>query len=263
MNHLALIRPLAVFDLETTGTDVKTDRIVEISILKIPPAGTRRDRQHLTRRVNPGRPIPVEASVVHGITDADVANSPPFAAIAGELLTFLDGADLCGFNIKRFDLQMLYNEVNRAGLTLAVEGRAIIDAMEIFHTYEPRDLSAAVRFYCGREHQRSHSAGGDVLATAEILDAMLERYTDLPRDVAGLHLRFRDPAAVDSNGFFVRVAGELRFAKGKHRGQPLDAVASASPDYLDWMLRETLFDDTKELVRQALSRSRARPRPVG
>jgi DNA polymerase-3 subunit epsilon len=252
MNLLALRRPLAVVDLETTGTDVKTDRIVEISVLKVHPDGR---RQQLTWRVNPGIPIPAAASAIHHITDADVAGLPTFAALAGEVLAFLEGADLCGFNIKKFDLQLLYNECGRAGQPLSLEGRAVIDAMEIFHTYEPRDLAAAVRFYCGRNHDNGHSAAADVLATAEVLDAMLVRYTDLPRDVAGLHQHFRDAKTIDSSGFFVRVEGEVRFAKGKHRGQPLDAVARTSPDYLEWMLREALFDDTKQLVREALRRA--------
>src|SRR5262249_37578711 len=153
----------------------------------------------------------------------------------------LDDCDLCGFNLKRFDLPLLYTEFGRAGCSLPLDGRALIDPQEIFHAYEPRDLAAAVRFYLGREHEDDHTAAGDVLATAAVLDAMLARYADLPRDVAGLHAHFKDPDAVDAGGFFTRVAGQIRFAKGKHRGQPLDFIARTSPDYLDWMLGADFF----------------------
>jgi DNA polymerase-3 subunit epsilon len=260
LRNLTLERPLAILDLETTGTDPKADRIVEVSILKILPDGRHQQR---TSRVNPGVPIPAGATAVHGITDADVADEPRFAELADELLAFLDGCDLGGFNLKRFDLQMLYTECTRAGRTLPLENRAVIDAMEIFHTREPRDLSAAVRFYCGRDHEGAHGAGADVLATAAVLDAMVARYDDLPRTVAGIHQHFKTPNAVDSSGHFTRGGGQIRFAFGKYRGQALDDVAARKPDYLEWMLTQTFFEDTKELVRQALARAcRGRPQPA-
>jgi DNA polymerase III subunit epsilon len=140
-------------------------------------------------------------------------------------------------------------------IQLQVTGRAILDVLEIFHTYEKRDLAAAVRFYCGRDHENAHSAGADVEATAEVLDAMLARYEDLPRSAAELHQHFHDPNSVDSSGCFVRSAGQVRFAFGKHRGESLDAVARAKPDYLKWMLAQDFFDDTKAVVRQALAAS--------
>jgi DNA polymerase-3 subunit epsilon len=255
--NLKLERPLAILDLETTGTDPQQDRIVEISVLKALPGGQVEQRTH---RLNPGIPIPPEVTAVHGISDADVAGAPRFADVAPGLLAFLDGCDFCGFNIKRFDLRLLYYEFARAGLALPLDGRAIVDALEIFHTYERRDLSAAVRFYCGREHERAHDASADVLATVDVLDAMLARYADLPRSVAGIHQHFRDPNAVDSSGAFVRVEGQLRFAIGKYRGQPLDVIAATKPDYLEWMLKQDFFDDTKALVREALSRARASTR---
>jgi DNA polymerase-3 subunit epsilon len=128
--------------------------------------------------------------------------------------------------------------------------------MEIFHRYEPRDLDAAVRFYLGRKHTGRHTAAGDVLATAEVLDAMVARYADLPRTVAGLHLHFIDRDRIDSDGFFIRTEGQLRFAKGKYRGQPLAVIAATKPDYLEWMLTQGLFEDTTALVRDALSAAR-------
>jgi len=246
--NLSLDRPLAVIDLETTGTDLKTDRIVEISVLKIGPDG---ERTHRTRRLNPGRPIPPEATAVHGITDADVAGEPRFEQVADALLAFLDGCDLCGFNLKRFDLRILYGEVLRAGRKLVLEGRAIIDPMEIYHRQQPRDLAAAVRTYLGRDHQGGHSAAADVLATAEVLDAMVACYPELPRSVAGLHQHFVDADRIDSDGFFRRVEREVRFLKGRHRGSSLAAVAASDPGYLEWMLGQDFFADTKQIVRQA------------
>jgi DNA polymerase-3 subunit epsilon len=219
-------------------------------VLKVLPDG---DRQHRTRRLNPGIPIPAAATDVHGITDADVAGEPSFAQVAAGLEAFLRGCDLCGFNIKRFDLRLLYAEFQRAGVRLDLDGRALVDPLEIFHHFERRDLTAAVRFYLDRAHDGAHSAAADVLATAEILDAMLARYPELPRAAEDLHVHFKDPKAVDSNGRFVRVGNEIRFAFGKYKGQPLAVVASESPDYLRWMLGGDFFSDTKDLVRQALT----------
>lgn len=249
--NLTLRRPLAIFDLETTGIDTRTDRVVEISILKVWPQ--RRAEEH-TRRLNPGIPIAPEATAIHGIADADVRDAPRFEEVADDLLDRLDGCDLCGFNLKRFDLPLLATEFRRAGRSFSLEGRALIDPQEIFHARERRDLTAAVRFYLGRDHEDAHSAVADVRATAAILDAMLTRYPDLRRDVEGLHVQFQDPRAVDPNGFFTRVGGEIRFAKGKHRGQPLAFIARTYPDYLEWMLAEDFFEDTKAIARDALRR---------
>jgi DNA polymerase-3 subunit epsilon len=248
--NLVLEKPLAVIDLETTGTDPQSDRIVEIGILKVTADGHRSRR---VLRLNPDVPIPPAATEVHGITDEDVADEPRFADVADGLIAFLEGCDLCGFNLKRFDLRLLHAEFTRAGKPLSLQGRAIVDVLEIFFAYEKRDLAAAVRFYCGREHEDAHSADADVLATAAVLDAMLARYGDLPFTTAGLHQRFKDPNAVDSNGCFTRVEGQIRFAFGKNRGQLLQAVARIKPDYLKWMLAQDFFDDTKAVVRQALA----------
>jgi DNA polymerase-3 subunit epsilon len=250
--NLVLEKPLAIIDLQTTGTDPQSDRIVEIGILRVTADN---HRSQCILRLNPGIPIPPSATEVHGITDEDVADQPRFADVAGDLLTFLDGCDLCGFNLKRFDLRLLHAEFTRAGISFSLQERAIVDPLEIFFAYEKRDLAAAVRFYCDREHENAHSAGADVLATTEVLDAMLARYEDLPRTTAGLYRHFLDPNAVDSGGYFVRVAGQVRFAFGKHRGQPLDAVARNKPDYLKWMLAQDFFNDAKAVVRQALAES--------
>ena len=247
--NLVLTQPLAVIDLETTGLDAKTARIVEISVLKVSPDGT---HDHRTRRLNPQVPIPPESTAVHGITDEDVADAPTFASIATSLAEFLVGCDLCGFNLKRYDLRILVAEFRRAGVTFPLEGRAVVDPMEIYHQKEPRHLAAAVRWYLGREHAEAHSAAADVLATVEIFDAMLARYEDLPTTPADLQKQFSGPVAVDSEGFFTRVNGEIRFVRGVHRGQPLAFVARNSPDYLTWMLRQNFATDTATVAESAL-----------
>jgi DNA polymerase-3 subunit epsilon len=149
----------------------------------------------------------------------------------------------------------LYVEFTRAQQVLSLENRAILDPMEIYHAREPRDLAAAVRFYCGHEHEDAHAASTDVLATAEVLDAMLGRYKDLPRTVAGLNQHLKNPNAVDSDGRFIRVEGVIQFAFGNYRGQSIDTVARTKPDYLQWMLTQDFFDDAKAVVKEALRRA--------
>lgn len=251
LKNITLDRPLAIIDLETTGTDPQRDRIVELCIVKISVDG---QQDQFTSRINPDMAISAGATAVHGITDADVTDEPRFGALADKLLTFLDGCcDLCGFNILRFDLRILSTEFTRAGRPFSLEGRAIIDAMKIFHRYEPRNLAAAVKFYLGRAHDDAHSAAADALATTEILDAMVARYADLPKTIAGLDEHLRDPNSVDLAGQFVQTDGHICFAFGKHRGQRLDVIAARKPDYLRWMLKQTFLDDTKAIVRTALT----------
>lgn len=247
--NLTLTRPLVVIDLETTGTDTQTDRIVEIGVVKVFPDG-RRDAR--CRRVNPRMPISAAASAIHGIYDADVADQPCFGQIAAGLLAFLEGSDLCGFNLKRFDLKVLVAEFDRVGRRLSLDGRSLIDPLEIFHDKERRDLSAAVRFYCGHDHSGAHRAADDVQATSEVLDAMLDRYPDLPRLVEQLDVAYRDPRAADLDGRFTRDGDRLFFNFGKHRGRSLDEIVLEAPDYLQWMLGGCFLKDTKCLVRDAL-----------
>lgn len=201
--------------------------------------------------MNPGIPIPAEATAIHGITDADVADLPAFPAIARGLLDFLDGCDLAGFNLKRFDLKVLCAEFARCGIDFPLAGRAIIDVCVMFHELHPRDLTAAVRHYVGAPDFAAHSAAGDVSATAEVLDAMIERHAELPRTVADLGAVFTNPDAVDIDECFVRRGGELVFAFGKHNGRPIREHRS----YLEWMLREPFLSDTKKIAREALEAS--------
>ena len=252
MKRLALEKPLVFFDLETTGTDPQQDKIVEISALRIAPDGTRESR---TRRLNPERPIPAGASAVHGIRDQDVRDEPTFGQIARSLLDFLAGSDLAGFNVRRFDVPLLDREFRGCGLDLGLGQRRVVDAMAIFHRKEPRHLSAAVRFYLERDHAGAHGAEADTEAAAEILDAQLARYDDLPRSVAELEAwcEGQPPGAVDRSGKFTWQDGEAVFAFGKHKGKPLREVAERAPDYLSWILGTPDFPpDAKELVSNAL-----------
>jgi DNA polymerase-3 subunit epsilon len=251
VQNLPLERPLIFFDLETTGVDPRSDRIVEIGLIRLSPDGSREVR---TRRINPECPIPAGASAVHGIHDADVKDEPTFRQIARGLLEWLEGADLAGFNVRRFDLPLLDREFRDCGLDLGASARKVVDAMTIFHRKERRDLTAAVKFYLDREFEDAHSAEADIQATMDILDAQLGRYDDLPRSVDELDVwthPVRD--AVDSAGKFVRRNDEVVFAFGKHQGRPLKDVAEKERGYLEWIVGTDFPDDAKTLVRQALS----------
>jgi DNA polymerase-3 subunit epsilon len=250
---LALNRPLAFFDLETTGTRIGKDRIVQIGIVRLEPGGKRTSWQQL---VNPGIPIPAEATAVHGITDLDVAMAPRLEEVADEILQALDGCDLGGFNVLRFDLPMLAEELLRVGREWDTTRLRIVDVQRIFHRMEPRDLTAALKFYCGREHAGAHDALADVEATADVLLAQLERYSELPADVdalgefSGDRQRSPDPA------------GKLKFDEhgaicltfGKYNGWTLENIGRNDPGYLQWLMTKAdLPGSTLAVMRNALA----------
>ncbi len=251
LKHLALTRALSVIDLETTGTDVRTDRIVEVAVLTVYPDGA---AIPFARRVNPGRPIPAGASAVHGITDADVAGAPPFAAIAPDLFAALVGSDLAGFGIATFDVPLLVNEFSRAGLPFRVGGRAVLDALAVYRQRESRDLTAAVRFYLAADRTGAHAALADAGYALAVLDAQVGRY-GLPATPADLHAAV---AGVDVGGAFRRdPGGAVVFGFGKYRGRPLVQIAAEDPGYLRWVLGQSFLDDALALVRGALDAARA------
>jgi len=255
----ALDRPLVFFDLETTGLNVKRDRIVELALIRITPQG---DVYERVRRFNPGMPIPPEATAVHGITDADVADEASFCSRARSLYELLEDCDLAGFNIRRFDLAMLVEEFRRCGIRFGMEGRRIIDVQNIFHREEPRDLSAAARFYLGREHEEAHTALGDIRTSAAVLGAQMERYPHLPRDLDGLHAYCDEYAPIRSelDRWFQTTDRGRVFRRGKHEGRALEEVARSSPDYLRWMLGvDDLDEDVRSVVRDALDASATPP----
>ena len=257
---ISLARPVAFLDLETTGLNRSEDRIVELALLILYPDGRVVDR---VRRFNPGIPIPAEASAVHGIDDADVANEYPFRSRARSLAALLDGCDLAGFNIRGFDLHILLEEFRRAEVPFDMGDRRLIDAQVIFHREEPRDLAAAARFYLQDEHDGAHSAQADVRVTARVLAAQLSRYPDLPGDIDGLHAYCDElrPFLTEFQKWFSGSDLESYvFGRGKHRGTRLAEVAATAPDYLDWMLRaDDMPREVRDVVRQALERSAQLP----
>jgi DNA polymerase-3 subunit epsilon len=231
--NLKLHKPLCVFDLETTGTNVGKDRIVEICILKINPDASRESKTWL---VNPGIAIPAETTAVHGISDEDVANAPSFKEIAAKIMEMIAGTDLAGFNSNRFDVPLLAEELLRAGVDFDLSKFRLVDAQTIYHKKEPRNLSAAFQFYCGKELINAHSAEADVLATFEVLDAQVGKYEDLPKEIAGLsefsyHNRFADLAGM----IHFNENEEEIFAFGKYKGQIVKEIFQKDLGYYGWI----------------------------
>jgi len=252
--RLEIKRPLAFLDLETTGNVAGLDRIVEVGVFKVDPKGASFKFQSL---INPEIPIPCEVTAVHGIHDKDVQNSPTFAKVAKPLVKFLDGCDLAGYNVVRFDLPILEAEFERVGQSFDTDGRKVVDLMSIYHKMEPRDLSAAHRFYCGAEHTHAHSAFADARACFDILHGQLRMYADLPNTSAGLSAITVEQSkrrTMDSGGWFDTRNGEPAFARGKHRGMLLREIASRTPDYLEWMSTLDLPKDTVRVIRQIVPR---------
>ena len=251
MINLELDRPIAFLDVETTGLSISADRIVEMSILKVDPDGSQEQK---TRRFNPGRPIASGATEVHGITDQDVADEPEFRQVAAGLRSYLEDCDIAGFGVSRFDLPLLEAEFKRARVEFSREGRRVIDTMVIYHSMEPRDLSAAYTRYTCKEIERPHAAGDDARAAAEILDAQLALYPDLPKTAAALH-RFCNPDQdnwVDPDGRLALTDGEVTINFGQHKGESLKDVAEMEPDYLKWVLDQDFSSQVRSMVAAAL-----------
>lgn len=231
--NLKLYKPLCVFDLETTGTNIGKDRIVEICILKVNPDASRESK---TWKVNPEMSIPKESSAIHGIYDEDVVNSPTFKDIAPKILEMISGADLGGFNSNRFDVPLLAEELLRAGLDFDLSKFKLVDAQTIYHKMEPRNLSAAYNFYCEKTLENAHSAEADVLATFEVLDAQVGHYEDLPNEIAGLsefsfHSKFADLAGM----IHFNEKDQEIFAFGKYKGQVVKEVFQKDIGYYGWL----------------------------
>ncbi len=247
-----LKRPLVVFDIESTGTDPEQDKIVEICLLRIEPDGS---ETCLTELVNPGIPIPREATAVHKITDEQVKGKPYFRDIADKVLAILEGADLAGFHLTRFDVPLLSRELREAGCRLNEESRLVIDALKIFHRMERRDLSAAYKFYCGKQLDGAHGASADTKATRDVLMAQLERYPDLPKSMEALHqfCNEADSRFVDKTGRFVWRHGAAHFNFGKHKGKSLSDIARQDKEYLLWCLEGSKFSgEVLEICNKAL-----------
>lgn len=254
MQNLKLDRPLAVFDLETTGIDPDKDRIVQIAIIRVEPDGRRTTFETL---VNPEIPIPPESSKVHGIKDEDVRDKPTFSQIRREVEEYLKDAALGGFNSINFDTPLLAAEMKRADADLDLRGVMQVDAMRIFHTMEKRDLTAAFRFYCDEELVGAHSALADTEATLAILDAQIGRYETVPDQIEELH-RFCNPHEgkyVDRRRKFIWSENdEALFTFGKYKDQSLQEVCTdqRGRGYLEWMLGKDFNEEVKDILRSAL-----------
>lgn len=243
---LNLKRPIVFFDLETTGTNVTRDRIVEISYIKVYPDGTEEERQML---VNPGMPIPAESTAVHHITDEMVADKPKFADIAPLLREMFTGSDIAGFNSNKFDVPMLIEEFSRVGMRFDVFNRKFVDVQNIFHKMEPRTLIAAYKFYCGLDLTDAHSAKADTRATYEVLKKQLEKYEDLPNDVEGLNDFSRIKGSVDLSARVVRNDNGVEvFNFGKHKGKPVKEVFKSEPSFYHWVMQGDFPKDTKDVL---------------
>lgn len=244
---LNLKNPIVFFDLETTGVNITSDRIVEISYLKVFPNGNEMSR---TMRINPEMPIPKQASEVHGIYDDDVKDCPTFKQVAKDVANDFEGADIAGFNSNRFDVPLLAEEFLRAGVDLDMTRRKFIDVQVIYHKLEQRTLSAAYRFYCGKELEGAHSADADTRATYEVLQAQLDHYPDaLQNDIAWLSEYSSHTRNVDFAGRIVYDdKGVEVFNFGKYKGIPVIEVLRRDPGYYSWMMQGDFSLNTKQVL---------------
>lgn len=244
--ELKLNRPICFFDLETTGTDVVKDRIVEISILKIFPNGNKESKTWL---VNPTIPIPNAVTLIHGITNERIANEPTFKKLAPQVYNMIKDADLGGFNSDRFDIPLLVEELLRAEIDFDMKNRVSVDVQTIFHKKEERTLSAAYKFYCNQSLENAHSAEADTNATYEILKAQLERYDDLENDMKALSEFTTRKKSVDFAGFItMNEEGEEVFSFGKHKGVKVEDVLEQEPGYFGWILNADFPLYTKKVL---------------
>lgn len=259
MFQLKLKNPIVVFDLETTGTNISQDRIVEIAMVKAMPDGTVEEK---SRKINPTIPIPLETSLIHGIYDEDVKEEPTFKQIAKSLAQYLEGCDLAGFNCLGFDVPMLVEEFLRANVDFEVDQRKIVDAQKIFHMMEKRNLTAAYKYYCGKDLVNAHNALADTKATYEVLVSQVEKYegqmaydslgkevSTIENDMGLLH-DLSNTNRVDLAGRMVYKDGVEVFNFGKHRGKPVTDVLSKEPSFYDWMMKGDFPLNTKRKLTQ-------------
>lgn len=245
---LNLKRPIIFFDLETTGTNVLKDRIVEISYIKVMPDGNEKAQRYL---VNPEIVIPEEATKVHHISNEDVAGQPTFRELVDTIEGDFSGCDLAGYNSNRFDIPMLIEEFARAGRNFSLLDRNIIDVQNIFYKKEPRTLIAAYKFYCDCDLEGAHSAANDTRATYEVFKAQIERYDDLENDMEFLAKYTRMGNSIDLSGRIVEGKnGEMEFNFGKHKGKRVVDVFKSEPSFYRWMMDGDFPRDTKNIITQ-------------
>ena len=257
--------PLCFFDLETTGTNTNADRIIEIAVLKLMPNGEVHQKYNL---VNPGIPIPPESTAVHGIKNEDISDKPTFKEVAKDYAKFLEGCDLSGFNILKFDVPLLVEEFLRSGVEFDYSRRRIIDSQRIFHFMEKRNLSAAVKFYCNRDLAGAHSAAADAEAAMHVLMSQVERYQDqevtdgMGNTIGKIENNMETLGALSGNGLVdlagrmtLDASGEPIFNFGKHRLKRVAQVLKEEPSYYDWMMNGDFSLDTKRKLTEIKLRS--------
>lgn len=266
---LNLKRPLAFFDLETTGVNVASDRILEISILKAMPDGTEDVK---TMRINPGILIPLESSLIHGIYDEDIKNAQTFKQAGEELARFLDDCDLAGYNSNRFDIPVLMEEFLRAEINFDIDNRHFVDVQNIFHQMEQRTLKAAYQFYCGKNIENAHSAEADIKATYEVLKAQIEKYQNqdwedkkgivtkpVQNNIEALHkfTNLNNPVDFASRMVYNEEGVEV-INFGKHKGRAVEDVFQSEPSYYNWMLNGDFPLYTKKCLEKIWNRMNAK-----
>ncbi|HLY71914.1 MAG TPA: 3'-5' exonuclease [Puia sp.] len=249
---LQLTKPLAVIDLETTGVNLGSDRIVEIAIVKIMPDGSKTVKRKL---LNPEMPIPAASSAVHGITDEMVKDAPTFKQVANELKQFIEHCDLAGYNSNRFDIPLLAEEFLRIGMDFDCKGRRLVDVQKIFHQMEQRTLSAAYKFYCEKTLEDAHSAEADASATWEVLEAQLSRYPQLGDNIESILKFLGEEQIVDFARRFAFENGVEIFNFGKYKGRAVAEVLKAEPQYYDWMMKGDFPMHTKQKLTEILNRT--------
>ncbi len=249
---LQLSRPIVFIDLETTGINIAIDRIIEIAIIKILPDKTKVVKHKL---INPQMPISKASTEIHGITDDKVKGAPTFKEVANELKQFIDNADLSGYNSNRFDIPLLMEEFLRAGISLDMNNRRMLDVQTIFHMMEKRTLEAAYKFYCKKELTNAHSAEADASATWEILEAQLERYGNLGETIDTVLQFTGEEKYVDFAKRFVMDNDVEVFNFGKHKGRSVAEVLQAEPQYYDWMMKGDFPLHTKQKLTEIFNRA--------
>ena len=250
--HIVLQKPLVFLDLETTGLSFTHDRIVEIAMLKISIDGSRLMKRKL---INPEMPIPKEVSEIHGITDDMVKDAPTFKQAANEIRQFLEGSDLGGYNSNKFDWPLLVEEFLRSGLTFETEGRKLVDVQKIYHMMEPRNLSAAYKFYCDKDLENAHSAETDVNATWEVFLAQIDKYSSLGNSVESVLKVIGEEQIVDFARRMVMENGREVFNFGKHKGKLVEDVLRIEPSYYDWMMKNDFALHTKQKLTEIFNRT--------
>lgn len=250
---LQLTRPIAFIDLETTGVNLSSDRIVEIAIVKLKPDHSRETKYFL---LNPEMPIPPVVSEIHGITDEKVKDAPTFKEKANEIKQFLENCDLGGYNSNRFDIPLLMEEFLRAGLDVNLSNRKMLDAQHIFYQMEPRTLKAAYKFYCNKELENAHSAEADVLATIDVLLAQIDHYKELGDTVESVLEKIGEEKIVDyARRFAYNEKGVEVFNFGKYKGREVIEVLRNEPQYYDWMMKGDFPLHTKQKLTEIYKRT--------